>query len=271
MEVESLCDDNVRIYRNFLEQDEADLLTKWFREFNYNDLPRHAFKFWDQRLMTPSITTTYPGFEKSFDEIMDLNNRLQERLKVALNMIEESPWTPSPFNYIKMWKDSNPLNTDWGDGLEMFYHIDNQDQMVQTIFWGMVIYPNDDYEGGEIEYPQYNFKYKPEARSMIMHEGYTRHGVRKVVSGERFCLASLTTKQGVWNPNPKPAPTNRPEDPWHYPSGYNGVRMPTDPIQGVISIPRPDGSLAPFKDYPDASVGDTADGRHKPGDTKKIK
>lgn len=271
MEIESLCDDNVRIYRGFLSKDEQELLTKWFDEFNYDGLPHHSFKFWDQRLMTPSITTTYPGFENSFDEIMALNNTLLVRVKEALDMVEVAPWTPSPFNYIKMWKDSNPLGTDWGDGLEMFYHVDNQDQMLQTIFWGMVIYPNDNYEGGEIEYPQYNFKYKPEAGSMIMHEGYTRHGVKKVTSGNRYCMASLTTKHNVWNPDPKPAPTNRPEDPWHYPPGYNGVRMSTDPIKGTISVPRPDGSLAPFKDYEDPSIGDTADGRHKPGDTKKIK
>jgi hypothetical protein len=271
MEVESVCDDNVRIYRNFLSQEEADLLTKWFKEFNYAALPQHAFKFWGQRLMTPSITTNYPGFENSYAEIMELNNVLQARVKEALNMYELAEWTPSPFNYIKMWKDSNPMNTDWGDNLEMFYHVDNQDQMVQTIFWGMVIYPNDDYEGGEISYPQYNFSYKPEARSMIMHEGYVRHGVKKVESGERFCLASLTTKHNVWNPNPKPAPTNRPEDPWHYPAGYHGVRMPGDPLEGDVSIPRPDGSLAPYKSTQDPSIGDTADGRHKPGDTKLIK
>lgn len=271
METEKLCDDNVIVFRNFLSQDEADLLTKWFREFNYNGLPKHTFKFWDQRLMTPSLTTKYAGFENSFDEIMNLNNELQERLKVALNMIEEAPWTPSPFNYIKMWKDSNPLNTDYGNDLEMFYHVDNQDHMMQTIFWGMVIYPNDNYEGGEIEYPQYNFKYKPEARSMIVHEGYTMHGVKSVTLGERFCLASLTTKQGVWNPNPKPTPTGTTENPWHYPKGYNGVRMPSDPIQGVVSVPRPDGSLAPFKDYPDPAARDSIDSLNRPGDTKKIK
>jgi hypothetical protein len=271
MEIESLCDDNVRIYRNFLSKDESEFITKWFQEFNYSGLPEHKFRFWGQRLMTPSITTGYPGFENSFSEIMDLNNQLQLRLKDALNMVEVAPWQPSPFNYIKMWKDSNPIKEEMKSELEMFYHVDNQDHMVQTIFWGMVIYPNDDYEGGEIEYPQYKFKYKPEAGSMVMHEGYTRHGVRKVKSGDRFCMASLTTKEGVWNPSPKPTPTNRPENPWHYPPGYNGFRMPSDLEKGIVSIPRPDGSLAPFTFKPKASAGDTTDGSHAPGDTKLIK
>lgn len=271
MEIESVCDDNVRIYRNFLSKDECDLLTKWFREFNYDGLPQHKFRFWGQRLMTPSLTMTYPGFEKSFAEIMELNNTLQERVKEALNMYEIANWTPSPFNYIKMWKDSNPMQKELNDNLEMFYHIDNQEHMVQTIFWGMVIYPNDDYVGGEIEYPQFKFKYKPEAGSMVMHEGYTRHGVRKVESGERFCMASLTNKAGVWNPRPLPTPTNRPEDPWHYPAGYQGLRMPSDPVKGTVSVPRADGSLAPFVFKPIAAPGDSVEGGPQPGDTKLIK
>lgn len=273
MEVESYCDDNVRIYKNFLSPEEAEQLTTWFREFNYAGLPEHKFKFWAQRLMTPSVTTTYEGFENSFDSIKDLDAKLKLRLLEALNMVEDARWQPSPFNYIKMWKDSNPLNHDWNNDLEMFYHIDNQEHMVQTIFWGMVIYPNEDYEGGEILYPQYNFSYKPEAGSMIMHEGYTRHGVKKMISGDRFCMASLTTKEGVWNPAPMPATTNRPEEPYHYPAGYNGLRMKDDPIQGVVSVPRSDGSLSKFNFNPHASRGDTGKLGHnfKPGHSKTIK
>jgi hypothetical protein len=154
--------------------------------------------------------------------------------------------------------------------LEMFYHVDNQDHMAQPIFWGLVIYPNDGYEGGRIMYPQYDLKYQPKAGDMIMHEGYVRHGVEKVTSGERFCMAALTMKKGVWNPDPKPATTNRPEEPWYYPVGYNGIRMPDDPIKGFIKVPRPDGSVAKFKGFPDPSEGDASTTK-VPGGTKLIK
>lgn len=270
MNVESLCNDNVRVYHDFLSQEECDLLTKWFKEFNYSELPHHAFKFWDQRLMTPSLTTTYEGFENSFSDIIELNDILQKRIKDVLNDYQKADWNTSPFNYIKMWKDSNPMKTDYGNNLEMFYHIDNQDHMVQTIFWGTVIYPNDDYLGGELVYPQYNFQYKPKAGTMVMHEGYTRHGVKKVISGDRFCIPSLITKNGAWNPDPRPTPTLREEDPWHYPAGYNGIRMPSDPIKGFIRVPRPDGTVARLKIRPEQSEGDSSLNK-MPGGTKNIK
>ena len=267
-----LCDGNVRIYNNFLSTSEAALLEKWFIEFNYEALPKHNFKFWGQRLMNTATTPQIPGFENSFNDIMELNDELLVRLTTVLNEEEEARWFAQPFNYIKMWKDSNPmLNEGVHDPeLEMFYHVDNQDHMAQPIFWGMVLYPNEGYTGGRIMYPQYDVKYQPKAGDMVMHEGYVRHGVEKVTSGDRFCMASLAMKRNVWNPDPKPATTNRPEDPWYYPVGYNGIRMPGDPVKGFIKVPRPDGSLAKFKGFPDPSEGDASTTK-VPGGTRFIK
>jgi hypothetical protein len=123
--------------------------------------------------------------------------------------------------------------------------------------WGSVIYLNDDYEGGEIYYPDYDYWYKPKAGSMAMHEGNTRHGVKKVISGERFCAASLVTIRGNWNENPLPTRTDNPENPYHYPPGYWGNRYKLDPIQGEVKNLRSDGSVAAFN--PDPELG-RADG-----------
>jgi hypothetical protein len=78
----------------------------------------------------------------------------------------------------------------------------------------------------------------------------TKHGVKKVISGERFCLASLIMIENVWNENPKPVATNNPADPWHYPPGYWGKRMPTDPIQGDVKVLRSNKTTAPYKENP---------------------
>jgi hypothetical protein len=48
------------------------------------------------------------------------------------------------------------------------------------IRYGIVIYYNDDYVGGEIEYPELNIVHKPKARSLVMHGGNILHGPRKV-------------------------------------------------------------------------------------------
>lgn len=48
------------------------------------------------------------------------------------------------------------------------------------IRYGIVIYYNDDYQGGEIEYPELGIIHKPKARSLVMHGGNILHGPRKV-------------------------------------------------------------------------------------------
>jgi hypothetical protein len=150
-----------------------------------------------------------------------------------------------------MFNQSSGVRFQDDDSLEMFIHIDNQPHMESPIMWGAVIYFNDDYEGGEIYYPDYEYLYKPKAGSMALHRGSTRHGVKKVTSGERFCGASLVTINGNWNENPQPARTDDPENPYFYPPGYWGKRGLLDPIQGDIKVSRSDGSVAKYNNSPE--------------------
>ena len=55
-----------------------------------------------------------------------------------------------------------------------------------------LFYLNDDYEGGEIEFPSFDIKYKPEAGDLIMFpSSYAyRHKVNSVLSGIRYSIAS---------------------------------------------------------------------------------
>lgn len=52
-----------------------------------------------------------------------------------------------------------------------------------------VIYLNDDYEGGEIFFPEKYVKLKPKALSAVAFNGDYYHGVRPVLSGIRYILA----------------------------------------------------------------------------------
>jgi len=56
----------------------------------------------------------------------------------------------------------------------------------------MLIYLNDNYEGGEIEFPRFNVKYKPKENDMILFPStYTyNHAVSTITSGERYCIIS---------------------------------------------------------------------------------
>jgi hypothetical protein len=49
--------------------------------------------------------------------------------------------------------------------------------------YGAVLYYNDDYEGGEIEYPEIGIVIKPKARSLIIHGGEILHGTLPVLNG----------------------------------------------------------------------------------------
>jgi hypothetical protein len=54
---------------------------------------------------------------------------------------------------------------------------------------GGLLYFNDNYDGGELTYPNLNYEYKPKAGSFVMHMGMHDdylHGVNEVKNGWRF-------------------------------------------------------------------------------------
>lgn len=55
---------------------------------------------------------------------------------------------------------------------------------------GSVVYLNEDYEGGQIYFPQHDLEIKPPAGSAIIFPGdeYYMHGVREIKSGIRYAL-----------------------------------------------------------------------------------
>lgn len=261
MKLEKHCDGNVLIFEDFLTPEEINLLDSFMRNFNYDGLIDHEFKYWGKRLINGYQMSLNPGYENIMDDIKPTLALLQQRVKDVLNEHDhEAEWVPSEHNLIKMFDGASDSFYNGETELEMFVHIDNQGHMESPIMWGAVVYFNDDYEGGEIYYPDYDYWYKPKAGSMAMHEGNTRHGVKKVTSGERFCGASLVTIKGNWNQNPLPTKTDNPESPYFYPHGYWGNRYKLDPIQGEVKIPRTDGSFAAFN--PDPELG-RADGNAK--------
>lgn len=58
---------------------------------------------------------------------------------------------------------------------------------------GVVIYLNDDFEGGQIYYPKVKIEVKPVANALLIHPANMiyRHGVKPVTSGIRYSLAGF--------------------------------------------------------------------------------
>ena len=75
----------------------------------------------------------------------------------------------------------------WNQGQSMGPHFDGQDGNKDLAF-SLVAYINDDYEGGEISFPNHNITIKPQAGSLIMFPSQEPfiHEVKPIISGTRY-------------------------------------------------------------------------------------
>lgn len=72
------------------------------------------------------------------------------------------------------------------------------------IEYAVLLYLNEDYQGGEIYFPEYGLEIKPEKNELIFFPGteYYLHGVKEVVSGHRLVMQNFLTTpklQYIWN------------------------------------------------------------------------
>jgi hypothetical protein len=58
-----------------------------------------------------------------------------------------------------------------------------------------LFYWNDDFEGGELYYPQHDIVVKPKPGLAVVHPGdiHYLHGVKPIISGERFTTPAFYT------------------------------------------------------------------------------
>lgn len=77
------------------------------------------------------------------------------------------------------------------DGVALGYHVDNYDGPDAENIFGIVLYLNDNYEGGEIHYPELDITYKPKAGDLVVHYAGLSHGVLPVSGGTRYIFTSF--------------------------------------------------------------------------------
>lgn len=99
-----------------------------------------------------------------------------------------------------------PDNTElvkWKKGREMSVHSDNSwpdgnklNHPTSFRTWSGIFYINDNYEGGEIEFPSKDFIYKPESNSLVVFPSTSEylHGVKKIIEGTRYTVAIWFTQ-----------------------------------------------------------------------------
>ena len=117
-------------------------------------------------------------------------NFIRERI---ISFLPEGYFLGNGTSFVKLFKgDSWGLHADAHD----FYDIrrkaaqlkENEPyQLVDDEKWGLVVYFNE-FEGGEIYYPNQNIEYKPNAGDLVIHsaEEHCLHGVKPVLSKIRY-------------------------------------------------------------------------------------
>jgi hypothetical protein len=61
------------------------------------------------------------------------------------------------------------------------------------VYFGLVYYINDNYDGGEITYPNQNIKFKPKANTLVVHPGSSNyvHQVEQIFNYDRFQISAF--------------------------------------------------------------------------------
>jgi hypothetical protein len=163
---------------------------------------------------------THPNFEMLEERIWVIHDFINPEfreyyLNIANNALEEEWWKREPgwwngkflvlpqdnkipnmiVDEIKKWID-DPDYWIWGqpasvhrmkEGESMFLHADNPNEKSGLNNWvdlSFVLYHND-FNGGEIIYPELGFEYHPRAGDLLMHPGSQSHmhGTKPVLPG----------------------------------------------------------------------------------------
>jgi len=119
----------------------------------------------------------------------------QDSLFKTLNNYFYEAFTPCENDYKSMFGVSTNWHDDWsflkyGAGQFFSNHVDDGEVHHRRI--STVYYMNEDYEGGEIQFPRFNIYYKPKAHDLLMFpSNYVyNHSVTEVTEGTRYAVVS---------------------------------------------------------------------------------
>jgi len=218
MEVIDIEYPNIRIVKNFLTKEQCDEILKvkdmseelWALDYNVNypkpeevaENLKYSVSQWDGMC----INITHTGFAERYglsslyyaDLAAKIESQIRSRFGVATLKPEQyliNRWRPGReqtphldyfyaeepgHDYERLRKNNIPKE-----------FLDTFGEMFQTKHYSSLIYLNEDYEGGELYFPEHNFYIKPEIGTLICFKGDENnlHGVKKVESGIRYTIS----------------------------------------------------------------------------------
>lgn len=218
MEIIDLEKPNIRIVKNFLSEEECNNMLRvksfseelWSLDYNIN-YPKpdkvagnlqYSVSQWDGMC----INITHPGFAERYGLNPNYYEFVGQRIKVHVEQ-RFNVNTLKPEQYlINRWR----VGREQTPHIDYFYEeepghdyekleknnlpksfLDTFGKMFQTKHYSSLIYLNEDYEGGELYFPEHDFVIKPEVGTLICFKGdeNTLHGVKKVEAGTRYTIS----------------------------------------------------------------------------------
>ena len=188
--------DNIIHVNNFMSQDEINMTMEYINK--YRDDPEFSG---GKTITLKKINQENPEL---FKIISKYGNRVYDLIKENYSKkydikVKGFPW--NPFHIVK-WQP------EMSSGLHSDCQYPDGSPLIKSNYFKLnitaLIYPNDDYVGGEIGWPDYNLEIKPKAGDMVLFPANNSylHYVKNVESGLRFTLPTWYTFDiGVEVPN----------------------------------------------------------------------
>ena len=132
----------------------------------------------------------------SGDIIQKLNNNIYEIIEYYINKMQKVLET----QFSVKLSNRPPVLIKWTPGTEQRPHADKQlndgsPNPFPDYDLNSLIYYNDNFQGGELYYPEHDIVIKPEPGLAVAHPGdiHFLHGVKPIISGERWTTPSFYT------------------------------------------------------------------------------
>jgi hypothetical protein len=132
---------------------------------------------------TIEVNKKDPNQSMMDDKLIDIRGKGLSLSDIDFNPIFDNLYSPLPI--------MNIMKYEIGD---LFLpHQDTSIYCPVESDWGLVLYINDDFEGGELYYPEKNITYRPQSGDLVIH-GATKefsHGTTPITKGTKYVATSF--------------------------------------------------------------------------------
>lgn len=139
-----------------------------------------------------TLTIGVPYLEKvdtttSMNYIEEFNKNLNNLFFESFDLIEKDYL--EYYGVRSTWHDAYAI-LKYGKGQFFTNHVDDHPDYHRRV--STIYYLNDNYTGGEINFPRFNITFKPKANQMILFPStyVYNHSVSPVIEGERYAVVS---------------------------------------------------------------------------------